>query len=181
MSRIGRQPINIPEGVKIEIEKTLIKVSGPKGTVEYRIPQAIIVKTEGQNLILKSQDESRMSNSLLGTCRSIIANMVKGASESWMKELELVGTGFRAEVSGDTLVLNLGFSHPVKIKAPAGINFKVEKNMIGVEGADKDKVGLIASRIRDAKPPEPYKGKGIMYKGEVIRRKAGKAAKAQMA
>ena len=130
------------------------------------------------NLLISSKDKSKLGRALYGTIRSLVSNMVKGVSQGWSKTLELVGTGYRAEVSGDTLVLSVGYSHPVKIEAPKGITFKVMKNEVTVEGVDKELVGQISARIREVKPPEPYKGKGISYKGEKIRRKAGKAAKA---
>jgi len=181
MSRIGKLPVIITSGVKVEKDGSQIKVTGPKGLIELEVPRQVTVKEEDGKLVVEVRGKDKLSKALHGTIRSILANAVVGASEGWSKKMELVGTGFRAEVEGDLLTMTLGFSHPVKIKAPDGINFKVEKNMITVEGADRAKVGQICAEIRKVKPPEPYKGKGILYMGEKIRRKAGKAAKTQAA
>jgi large subunit ribosomal protein L6 len=181
MSRIGKLPITITQGVAIERDGSKMKVTGPKGTVEFDIPRQVTVKEEDGKLIVEIKGSDKLSKALHGTVRAIIANNVKGVSEGWTKKMELVGTGFRAEVAGNLLTLTLGFSHPVKVTAPEGVNFKVEKNIISVEGADRAKVGQICAEIRRNKPPEPYKGKGILYQGEKVRRKAGKAAKATAA
>lgn len=178
MSKIGKLPIPIPEDVKIEISDGNLKIHGPKGSLERVLPRGISANMVDGNLLISSKDKSKLGRALYGTIRSLVSNMVKGVSQGWSKTLELVGTGYRAEVSGDTLVLSVGYSHPVKIEAPKGITFKVMKNEVTVEGVDKELVGQISARIREVKPPEPYKGKGISYKGEKIRRKAGKAAKA---
>lgn len=179
MSRLGRKSINIPEGVSPSVEKGEFSVRGPKGILSLKIPENISVETEKDILKVSVLKKNLKIKAMHGTIRALIANMVKGVSEGWTKTLELVGTGFRAETSGKSLTLNVGYSHPVKIDAPEGITFKVEKSEITVEGIDKELVGFIADRIRSVRPPEPYKGKGIKYKDEVVRRKAGKAAKAQ--
>jgi len=177
MSKIGRQSISVPTGVSVEILDEEVKVSGPKGTLSLKIPSGVsVIKKEGE-LNLTSTKKSKTGKSRYGTTRALLANNVKGVSEGWTKELELVGTGYRAEVAGVDLVLTVGYSHPVKISAPESITFKVEKTFITVEGPNRELVGQIAANVRNVRPPEPYKGKGIKYKDEVIRRKAGKAAK----
>lgn len=179
MSKIGKLPIDLPEGVKVEIKGKEVSVSGVKGTLSHRLPQIIDAKLEGNKLILDRRAEDDRALSLHGTSRAILANMVKGVVDGWSKTLELVGTGYRAEVNAEgNLVLMVGFSHPVVVNAPEGITFKVEKSDITVSGIDRELVGLVAARVRAVRPPEPYKGKGIRYKGEVVRRKAGKAVKA---
>ena len=179
MSKIGKSPIEIPEGVRLEIQGQKVKVAGPKGDMEREVPKGISLKTEEGKVILVAKDNDKKTNSLHGTYRMLIANMVKGVSEGWTKELELVGTGYRAEGSGGNITISIGFSHPVKVEAPEGISFAVEKTDIKVTGADKELVGQVAAKIRAIRPPEPYKGKGIKYKDEVVRRKPGKAAKTQ--
>jgi large subunit ribosomal protein L6 len=175
MSKIGKQPIVLPEGVKAEISDREIVVSGSRGSLKRKLPRGVEINQKDGLLIVSIKSESLMA--IFGTIRVLVANMVKGVSVGWTKQLELVGTGYRAEVSGKTLVLTVGYSHPVKIEAPEGIDFKVEKTIITVEGMDKELVGQIAATIREVRPPEPYKGKGIKYVDEVIRRKAGKVAK----
>ena len=176
MSKIGKQPILIPAGVTVEIGGSMVKTTGPKGTIEKRIPRGIKVEVKENQIIVSSQGTSKLAMSLFGTTRALLNNDVTGVTQGWSKKLELVGTGFRAEVSGQTLNLTVGFSHQVKIEAPKGITFKVEKLVITVEGIDRELVGQVAANIRAVRPPEPYKGKGIKYVDEVIRRKAGKAA-----
>jgi len=176
MSKIGRLPITIPTGVTIEVTGKIVKITGPKGTMEEKLPRGIEVKVEGgvANVTVRGNGKSDMSNH--GTIRALINNDVTGVTRGWSKQLELVGTGFRAEVRGKTLVLTVGFSHTVDIEAPEGITFKVEKTFVTVEGIDREVVGQVSADIRGVRPPEPYKGKGIKYTDEVIRRKAGKAA-----
>ena len=176
MSKIGRLPITIPTGVTIEVTGKIVKITGPKGTMEEKLPRGIEVKVEGgvANVTVRGNGKSDMSNH--GTLRALINNDVTGVTRGWSKQLELVGTGFRAEVRGKTLVLTVGFSHTVDIEAPEGITFKVEKTFVTVEGIDREVVGQVSADIRGVRPPEPYKGKGIKYTDEVIRRKAGKAA-----
>ncbi|KKQ37390.1 MAG: 50S ribosomal protein L6 [Candidatus Woesebacteria bacterium GW2011_GWA1_37_7] len=181
MSKIGKQPISIPEGVEVEINGATVKVTGSKGTLARKFSKFVEFKITDGQILVKPKGNSVSTRAKHGTTRSILANMVKGVSEGWTKTLELVGTGYRAEVSDATLILNVGYSHPIKVEAPEGIAFRVEKAEIFIEGIDKEIVGLIAANIRKVREPEPYKGKGIKYKDEVIRRKAGKAAKAQSA
>ncbi|HKC04800.1 MAG TPA: 50S ribosomal protein L6 [Patescibacteria group bacterium] len=176
MSKIGKLPILIPAGVTVEVNDRSVKITGPKGIRERNIARGVSVKVEDNNIIVTVGGTSKPMMSLHGTTRALLANDVKGVTEGWKKQLELVGTGFRAEVNGKTLVLTIGYSHPVKIEAPEGISFKVEKMIITVEGIDREIVGQVSADIRGSRPPEPYKGKGIKYIDEVIRRKAGKAA-----
>lgn len=179
MSKIGKKSIKIPEGVKVEIQNQEIIITGSKGIVEIKIAGNVSLEKEDDSEIrVILRDKSRGAKSIHGTTRALIANAIKGVSEGWSKALEFVGTGYKAEVVGNTLVLNVGYSHPIKIDAPESISYKVEKSEITVEGVDKELVGQIAAKIRRVRPPEPYKGKGIKYKGEIVRRKPGKAARA---
>jgi len=178
MSKIGKQPVKLPEGVSAKIEESAISISGPKGTLTRKFPKKIALEEKDGSILVSVSGKGKRSMSLWGTARALISGMAEGVSTGWKKELELVGTGYRAEVQGTTLVLTVGYSHPVKIEAPEGISFKVEKSIITVEGANKELVGQVSANIRAVRPPEPYKGKGIKYSDEVIRRKAGKAAKA---
>jgi large subunit ribosomal protein L6 len=177
MSKVGRLPISLPEGVSVAVENGLIKVSGPKGTLEKELSRGIEVRKKDNKIIVTAKE--KRSKAMHGTTRAIIANMVHGVSTGWSKTLELVGVGYRAQVDKNTLTLTVGYSHPVEIEAPEGISFQVEKTDVTIQGIDKELVGQVAAKIRAVKPPEPYKGKGIKYKDEVIRRKPGKAAKAQ--
>lgn len=177
MSKIGKQPITIPQGVEVSVDGVKVRVKGPKGLLEREFSNRIEINLKDQILEVVNKKNNDITKALHGTTRAIIANMVKGVSEGWEKKLELVGTGYRAEVVGNSLMLTVGFSHPVKVEAPANTSFKVEKLVITVSGIDKEVVGQMAAKIRSIKPPEPYKGKGIKYQDEVIRRKAGKAAK----
>ncbi len=180
MSKIGKKPIDIPQGVEVELSRRRITVKGSKGQLSFSVPEGIAVVKDNNSLVVSRVSSSKEAASLHGTIRTIIDNMVKGVTDGWKKELEIVGTGYRAEVLPDgKLVLNVGFSHPVEIKPPSDIKFLVEKTKIIVEGIDKQKVGQTAADIRAVRPPEPYKGKGIKYIDEVVRRKAGKAAKSQ--
>jgi len=176
MSKIGKQPIPVPEGVIVEVNVKEVSVKGPKGELIKSLPRKIEAKISDGLVIVTRKDDTKASMSLHGTYRSLINNMVQGVSEGYSRQLELVGTGFRAEVSGKILSLTVGFSHPVKIEAPEGVTFKVEKSIITVEGIDKEVVGQVAASIRSVRPPEPYKGKGIKYIDEIVRRKPGKAA-----
>jgi len=178
MSKIGKLPVNVSEGVTVEISGQDLKVSGVKGSLERKIPKGIKISQEGGTLNLVASPKNKSEASVYGTTRALVNNMVKGVKDGWVKELELVGIGYRAEVVGRDLVLTVGYSHPVKIVAPEGISFKVEKTFITIDGSDRELVGQIAANVRAVRPPEPYKGKGIKYKDEVIKRKAGKAAKA---
>jgi large subunit ribosomal protein L6 len=174
MSRIGKKIILIPEKVTVKIEGNKITVSGPKGEMSVDIRSEIKAEIQDNNVVFSIQKETDNSNAFWGLYRSLVANMVKGVVKEFEKKLELDGLGYRGAVEGDSLVLQLGFSHPIKIKKPEGINFTVEKNVIIVSGIDKGLVTQTASIIRKLKPCEPYKGKGIKYEGEKIRRKAGK-------
>lgn len=176
MSKIGRQPIKIAQGVTVAADKSNVKVTGPKGTLDLALPAGVSVEVKDGEAFVNVKGTGKFYSSLHGTIRSRINNNVKGVSTGWNRQLELVGTGFRAEVSGKTLTLTVGYSHPVKIEAPEGITFKVEKLIVTVEGYDRVVVGQVAANIRAVRPPEPYKGKGIKYVDEVIRRKPGKAA-----
>jgi large subunit ribosomal protein L6 len=177
MSRIGRKPINIPKEVKVEINNDLISIQGPKGVLTQRIPERISLELKDNQLLVKRKSDDKLSKSLHGLMRSLIFNMVKGVTEGYSKELEIVGMGYRAELKGNQLVLYLGFSHPVNFPIPTGIKIEVPKpTQIKVSGIDKQLVGQTAAKIRDIYPPEPYKGKGIRYLGEVVRKKVGKAA-----
>ncbi len=179
MSRIGNAPITIPNNVTVEVSGQDVKVSGPQGELGMSyLPQ---VKVEvAENLVeVKRKKDDKISRSLHGLTRALIANMVTGVEKGWQKRLELVGVGFRAQASGDRVTLNVGYSHQVEIVAPEGVKFTVEDNTkILVSGIDKILVGQIAAKIRAVRPPEPYQGKGIRYSGEYVRRKAGKAGKA---
>mgnify|MGYP001566302084 CR=1 FL=1 len=174
MSRIGSQPIAILPGVRVEVADGIITVIGPKGTLFRTIVPEIAVAVEGEKVVVSPRVSSPQTSALWGLMRSLIANMVRGAAEGFEKKLEFEGIGYRAAVEGTTLVMQLGFSHPVRYDAPPGIALKVERNVITVSGADKEAVGSAAASIRAYKQPEPYKGKGIRYQGEVVRRKAGK-------
>jgi large subunit ribosomal protein L6 len=177
MSLIGKKMIKVPSGVSFSVEGSKLLVVGPKGTLEKTLPDGILVEKEGDSIKVATKRQDKRSNVMHGTYRSLVSNMVNGVSSGWDKRLELVGTGYRAEVSGTDLVLTVGHSHPIRFIAPAGINFKVEKSDILISGIDREIVGNTAAKIRMVRPPDPYKGKGIKYKDEVIRRKAGKAAK----
>lgn len=176
MSKIGRLPITIPTGTTVEVSGSTVKMAGPKGTLSRILPRGIEVTQEGNELKVTAKGKSKTLMTLYGTTRALINNDVTGVSTGWAKKLELVGTGFRAESNGKTLTLTVGYSHTVPVEAPEGITFKVEKMIITVEGISREDVGQMAAIIRAVRPPEPYKGKGIKYVDEVIRRKAGKAA-----
>jgi large subunit ribosomal protein L6 len=179
MSRIGRLPISVPESVKVEIGAEKVKVIGPKGELSRRVPSEVILSLEDHQVVVKPKSDSRNAKSAFGLTRTLVANMVQGVTEGFSKILELSGVGFRASVTGGKLVLNVGYSHPVEINPPEGIDFNVKDNTkIVVSGTNKELVGEVAAKIREVRKPEPYKGKGIKYQGEVVRRKAGKAGKA---
>jgi large subunit ribosomal protein L6 len=177
MSRIGKAPITVPKGVTVDINGSDIKVKGPKGELKRTIRPEIAIKMEDDKLVLSRVKEDRMSRSLHGLSRTLVANMVHGVSNGFERVLEMTGVGYRAVMEGRKLVLSLGYSHPVEIEPAQGLEITVGKgNVVTVTGIDKQAVGDLASFIRDRRPPEVYKGKGVRYKGEVIRRKAGKAA-----
>jgi large subunit ribosomal protein L6 len=175
MSRIGKKLIEIPQGVKVEISEKEVKVTGPKGELKQFLHHEIKVEQKDGKIFVSPKSElSKKGRGLWGLYRALIANMVEGVSKGFEKKLEIEGVGFKANVEGNNLVLNLGFTNPVKIEKIEGVSFAVEKNVIIVSGADKERVGHIAALIRKQKKAEPYKGKGIKYQGEVIRRKEGK-------
>ncbi|OGD84690.1 50S ribosomal protein L6 [Candidatus Curtissbacteria bacterium RIFCSPLOWO2_01_FULL_41_18] len=177
MSKIGKQPVQIPDGVAVNILDNEVKVSGPKGELTFKFRPEVKVEIDGSNVRLSRKNETKFAKALHGLTRSIIANMVIGTVKGHEKTLELVGVGYRAAKQGENLVLNVGYSHPVIIEKVAGIQIETKDNKIVISGADKAKVGETAARIRRVRPPEPYKGKGIKYLGEIIRRKPGKSLK----
>ncbi len=179
MSRIGRLPITLPTGVKLEVDGQLVTVTGPKGSLTHTIAEPIqIAKGEDGNFVVSRPNDERMSKSLHGLSRTLVNNMVIGVTQGYKKTLEVSGTGYRVALKGAGLELQLGFSHPIQVDAPTGIKFAVETpTMFAIEGIDKQLVGEVAANIRKLRKPDPYKGKGVRYQGEVIRRKAGKAGK----
>lgn len=178
MSRIGKQPIPLPDGVKVEINEDRVVVKGPKGTLERGFVPLVTLEAEGQSLVVKPRDESRQARAFHGLFRTLVNNMVVGVSTGFSKQLELVGVGYKAELQGQALNLAVGFSHPVNFPLPQGVEAQVDRQKITISGIDKEAVGQTAATIRALRPPEPYKGKGIKYSDEVIRRKAGKAGAA---
>lgn len=182
MSRIGNNPIIIPENVTVQVDGQVVKVEGPKGVLERVIHPLVKVEVGGKQVTLKRKRDDRLSRSVHGLNRSLINNMVTGVTQGFSRGLELVGVGYRAIGGGDNLTLTVGFSHPVTVTAPTGVSFTVLDNTkITVSGIDKKLVGQIAANIRAIKSPEVYKGKGIRYEGELVRRKPGKAAKGMVA
>ena len=178
MSRIGKKPIDIPQGVEIKIEGQTVTAKGPLGEEKVEVRPEIAVKVENNQVILTKVGESRETDALYGLFRTLVANAVHGVKEGFEKKLEIQGVGYRAQMQGTTLNMQLGYSHPVDIVPPKGITITVDQNTkITVKGANKQTVGDIAAEIRSKRPPEVYKGKGIRYEGEYIRRKAGKAGK----
>ena len=176
MSKVGKQEIEIPAGVMVRIAGQRATVKGPKGELSRDFRPEISIEQKENNVLVVPRTQSKLGRSLWGLTRTLIFNMIHGVTQGYEKRLEIEGVGYRAAVDGDSLVLSLGFSHPVKIKTPEHMRVAVEKNVIVVDGIDKEQVGQLAARIRKARPPEPYKGKGIRYEGEVIRRKLGKRA-----
>lgn len=175
MSRIGRMPIVVPKEVKVSYDASKVEVSGPKGHLSQPLPQGITVVLDGGKILVERPNDQRTSRSLQGLTRSLIANMVTGVTQGFEKKLEIVGVGFRADVEGKGLKLTLGFSHPISFSLPEGIRAEVEKQtLITLKGVDRQQVGALAAKLRSIKPPEPYKGKGIRYSGERIRKKVGK-------
>ncbi len=176
MSRVGYNPITLPAGVEVTVGDEIVSVKGPKGELSERIDSRITTSVDDGVVTLERADEERQTRALHGLSRALINNMVVGVSAGFQKELETVGVGYRAALKGKTLELQVGFSHPVMIEAPEGVEFEVPENTkIIVRGIDKQKVGQVAANVRAVRPPEPYKGKGIRYVGEHVRRKAGKA------
>ena len=178
MSKIAKKPVEIKEGVQISLENNTVKVSGTKGDLSFVVPDGVRVEQKEGKIYVSLVSPEDKKNALSGLVRASIANMVTGVSEGFSKKLELTGVGYRAQASGNSITLSVGYSHPVNITADPSISFLVEENVITVSGSDKTLVGDMAAKIRSVRPPEPYKGKGIKYQGEYIRRKVGKAAKA---
>jgi len=176
MSRIGKKPIEIPQEVEVEIQDNEITVKGPKGELKREVPSELLVSQQDKQIIVSIKRETKNSKSLWGLFRTLIFNMVEGVVKGHEKKLEIQGVGYKAGIEGENLVLTVGYSHTVKIKKPDDISFAVEKNIITVSGPDKQKVGQVAAEIRRVRKPEPYKGKGIRYFGEEVRRKVGKKA-----
>lgn len=175
MSRIGNKPVTLPAGVEIKIEGDMVTVKGPKGQLSEQVSELITIKVEGSEVTFTRESDARENRSQHGLARTLVQNMVVGVTEGYEKKLQLVGVGYRAEKKGNTLVMNLGFSHPVEMEDPEGITTEVPDNTtVVVKGIDKAVVGNYAANIRDWRRPEPYKGKGIRYENEVVRRKEGK-------
>jgi large subunit ribosomal protein L6 len=176
MSRIGNKPVVIPSGVTVSVEGNTVKVKGPKGELSQSFrPEVTVTVNDGKVTVERSADDKPVK-ALHGLTRALIANMVQGVTGGYKKTLEIVGVGYKAEKKGNTLVLNVGYSHPVQYPEPAGIKLTAQSpTVVVIEGNDKQKVGQVAAELRDVRPPEPYKGKGIRYQGEQVRRKAGKA------
>ena len=176
MSRLAKKPILLPKSVNFSLQNGNAVFSGPKGEVKISMHEDVTLEQKGGEIFIISKNPQKNTKAMLGTTYSLFKNAAKGVEEGFEKKLEIEGIGYKAQLEGDSISLSLGFSHPVKIKPQKGISFKVEKNVITVSGADKEIVGRVAAEIRSQKPPEPYKGKGIHYLGEIIRRKAGKKA-----
>lgn len=179
MSRIGRMPIEIPDGVEVKIKGTHVQVKGPKGELAHTFPAGMKITLKDRVVTVNRPSDERFHRAMHGTTRSVINNMVTGVSKGFERVLEVEGVGYRAELNGTTLVLSVGYSHQVEIAPPEGITFEIDNRnrQITVKGYDKQVVGEISANIRKVRPPEPYKGKGIRYQGEIIRRKAGKSGK----
>ena len=178
MSRIGKLPIPVPSGVEVTIAGRSITVKGPKGTLSRDLPPDIVVRQEDSTLLVERPDDEREHRSLHGLVRSLVFNMVEGVTKGFTKDLEIQGVGYRVQQQAGGLEFSLGYSHPVRVKAPEGISFQVSSpTRLSVQGIDKQQVGQVAAEIRALRKPDPYKGKGVRYAGEVVRRKAGKTAK----
>lgn len=175
MSRIGRKPLPLPKGVTLSQKPGAVSVKGPKGELSKLVPDGVSIKIEGDKILVVRADDSRQNRSKHGLVRAHLANMVKGVTDGWTRELEINGVGYRAEVAGDTMTMALGYSHPVVFKLPKGVAAKVDKNRVVLTGADRDLLGQTAAKVRELRGPEPYKGKGVKYVEEVIKRKVGKA------
>jgi large subunit ribosomal protein L6 len=174
MARIGKKPIKIPQGVEINIKGQTLEIKGSKGNISLKFLSGIKVEIDQDNLYIKTLDDDKQTIMNQGTMHSLIANAIKGVSEGFSKVLEIEGVGYRATMDGDNLILNVGFSHPVRVSPLEGIKISTEKNQIIISGINKEKVGEMAAKIRAIRKPEPYKGKGIRYQGEIIKRKVGK-------
>ena len=175
MSRIGRMPVVVPKEVRVSCDSSGVEVTGPKGHLLHHLPQGISVSVDGEKVLIQRANDHRTSKALQGLTRNLVANMVTGVTRGFEERLEIVGVGFRADLQDKTLKLSLGFSHPILYPIPDGIKVEVEKQtLVTVKGMDKQQVGTVAAKLRSIKPPEPYKGKGIRYVGERIRKKVGK-------
>ncbi len=181
MSRIGRMPVVVPSGVQVSIQGSSVKVKGPKGELERVFSPQIGISMEDGTIVVQRSSDAPQQRALHGTTRALLSNMVTGVSTGFTKTLEIDGVGYRAELSGSNLILYVGYSHPVTVEPPKGISFEVDTKtrQVNVKGFDIEQIGQVAANIREIRPPEPYKGKGIRYKGERIRRKAGKSGKAK--
>jgi large subunit ribosomal protein L6 len=178
MSRIGKMPVDLPGGVEVRVEGTLATVTGPRGTLSQTVPTQISVRQEGDRILVERPDDERENRALHGLVRSLVANMVEGVTKGFEKQLEIQGVGYRVQAQGSDLVFSLGYSHQIPVKAPEGIAFEVASpTRFSVKGIDKQQVGQVAAEIRRLRKPDPYKGKGVRYAGEQVRRKAGKTAK----
>ena len=176
MSRLGKKPLSVPKDVKITVNDNKVLVEGPKGKLNYGLPNRINVEVNEDQLLVKRAGDSKLDKSLHGLARALIANMIKGVTDGYGKDLEIIGVGFKAQVQGNKLNMQLGFSHPVNYAIPEGIKIETPKpTQIFIRGIDKEKVGKVAAEIRSVYPPEPYKGKGVRYVGEYIKKKVGKA------
>ena len=175
MSRIGRKVLPLPKGVTLNQKPGAVSVKGPKGELSKAVPDGVSIKLEADKIHVLRADDSRENRAKHGLVRAHLANMVKGVTDGWTRELEINGVGYRAEVAGDTVNMALGYSHPVVFKLPKGVTAKVDKNRVSLTSADRDLVGQTAAKVRELRPPEPYKGKGVKYVEEVIKRKVGKA------
>jgi len=175
MSRIGRLPVAIPSGVRVGHAEGTVSIEGPKGALSARIPDGITVEIESEQVRLRRNDEKKRTRALHGLARALVSNMVTGVTEGFAKELEIHGVGYRADVSGKTLKVAVGFSHPVDLTIPEGLSVSLQDGKVRIEGIDRQLVGQFAANVRSVRPPEPYKGKGIRYVGERVRRKVGKA------
>jgi large subunit ribosomal protein L6 len=180
MSRVGRLPIEVPNGVELEVKGTSVRVKGPKGELSHTFPPVIGISLENNEVTITRNSDEKFHKAMHGTARAVIQNMVVGVSQGFERILEIHGVGYRAEMQGKTLIINVGYSHSVEVEPVDGISFEVldRNNVIRVAGHDKQVVGQVAANIRKVRPPEPYKGKGIRYRGEYVRRKPGKAGKA---
>ncbi len=178
MSRIGKKVITVPSGVEVKLDGNHVTVKGPKGTLSQSLRPEISVEKQENQLLVKRKDDSKLSRSLHGLSRTLVSNMVEGVTQGFTRTLDIVGIGYKARMEGKKMVMAMGYSHPVEIDPPAGITLEVEKETrINIKGIDKELVGNVAAKIRAVRPPEPYKGKGITYLGEKVRRKAGKSGK----
>jgi large subunit ribosomal protein L6 len=178
MSRIGKLPIEVPAGVEVKVEGVVATVTGPRGALTQTLPASITVRQDGARILVERPDDEREHRALHGLVRTLVANMVEGVTSGFEKHLEIQGVGYRVQAQGSDLVFNLGYSHQIPVKAPDGITFEVASpTRFSVRGIDKQQVGQVAADIRRLRRPDPYKGKGVRYAGEVVRRKAGKTAK----